>query len=399
MANESGDVVLVTGGSGFIGQHIIRLLFENKSELNIREIRSVDLKTYKNTIDDEQRDLRTFVGDLCEPESVVDAFKGADSVFHCAGMMSLQFPPNYGKLNRNNIEGTQSVVDLCVKHNVKHLVYTSCGSVCFVPFKGTHTAVIINQTETKAPTPVYKDQDHMEFDRQFILRGYSSSKLRAEQIVLAAHGRALSNGNGTLVTTAIRPPLTYGEGDNFFVTDMLKYLSSHSFVYPRIAGVGGKQQLCYAGNVAWGHICAYKSLKSAPRAIGGLPVFITDETSIADTSRFLQKIGASSEKFKVRQSSWYIPRAIFQFFAMLLELLIIVLEPVKKITMKYSLRALCAYASSMIFFNRLRAAIHIDYVPLIEEQTAIKKSVQWYIKWYEQNIPQRNGGGAKRKNH
>lgn len=53
MASETGEIVLVTGGSGFIGQHILKQLFKNKDELNIKEIRSVDLMTYKNRIDGE----------------------------------------------------------------------------------------------------------------------------------------------------------------------------------------------------------------------------------------------------------------------------------------------------------------------------------------------------------
>lgn len=53
---------------------------------------------------------------------------------------------------------------------------------------------------------------------------------------------------GYLVTTALRPPLTYGEGDNHFMPSVLKYLANHGYQYPRIAGAGGKQQLVYAGN-------------------------------------------------------------------------------------------------------------------------------------------------------
>ena len=48
--NATGVVVLVTGGSGFIGQHIIKQLLENRDSLGIREIRSVDIVPYKNRI-------------------------------------------------------------------------------------------------------------------------------------------------------------------------------------------------------------------------------------------------------------------------------------------------------------------------------------------------------------
>ena len=44
----SGDVVLVTGGSGFLGQHIVKLLQERASD--VREIRVFDKKPYQNKL-------------------------------------------------------------------------------------------------------------------------------------------------------------------------------------------------------------------------------------------------------------------------------------------------------------------------------------------------------------
>lgn len=49
-------------------------------------------------------------------------------------------------------------------------------------------ALVINQTESKAKTP--------STDSGFLIPGYSSSKLRAEKIVLAAYGATLGNHVG-----------------------------------------------------------------------------------------------------------------------------------------------------------------------------------------------------------
>lgn len=148
-----------------------------------------------------------------------------------------------------NFTGTRAVVELCVEHNIKRLIYTSCASVCMVPFKGHSTfTLVINQTESKAPTPKYDAQNPNDFDKNFLIPGYSSSKLRAETIVLNSNGATLKNQKDYLVTAAIRPPLTYGEADERFVPTVLQYLSKRNYSYPRIAGPGGKQQISYAGN-------------------------------------------------------------------------------------------------------------------------------------------------------
>lgn len=117
-----------------------------------------------------------------------------------------------------------------------------------VPFKGHSTfAMVINQTESKATTPKYDAQNPNNFDGRFLITGYSSSKLRAETIVLNSNGALLYNQKGYLTTTAIRPPLTYGEGDQHFLPKILTYLRQRDYTYPRIAGAGGKQQIAYAG--------------------------------------------------------------------------------------------------------------------------------------------------------
>ncbi|EDW25682.1 GL12862 [Drosophila persimilis] len=59
----AGDVVLVTGGSGFLGQHLIKQLLERRKELGIREVRSLDIVPYKNNIGHPETSiLRTFCG-------------------------------------------------------------------------------------------------------------------------------------------------------------------------------------------------------------------------------------------------------------------------------------------------------------------------------------------------
>ncbi|EDX10820.1 3 beta-hydroxysteroid dehydrogenase/Delta 5--_4-isomerase [Drosophila simulans] len=387
MGNKSGEVLLVTGGSGFLGQHLIKQLLERKEELGIKEIRSLDIVPYKNNIGHEESSLlRTYVADIGgDLEALSPIFKGVDGVFHCAASVKIEYPPNYEELERVNVNGTLAVVDLCIQNNVKRLVYTSCTSVCFVPFKGRSTfSAVINSTESKTDTPTLDSSTLWEQDNQFLIPGYASSKLRAENIVLNSNGAPLNNQKEYLATSAIRAPLTYGECDSHFITEIFDFLSTRGWVFPRIAGVGGKQQLVYAGNVAWGHICAYKALKVSDKAVNGLPVFVTDDTGINDVSRFVQKMAVLGERFKVKTSWWYVPHFLFFFLAFLLEVLVRVAYPYTKYRLRYSLRAIASYTSSMLMYNRLRASIHMDYMPLFDPDASAERSAKWYATWWDQ---------------
>lgn len=78
---------------------------------------------------------------------------------------------------------------MCIKHNIRRLVYTSTSTVTLMPYMGRATfSLIINQTESKAKTP--------SVDNGFLIPGYPSSKLRAENIILGAYGATLANGVG-----------------------------------------------------------------------------------------------------------------------------------------------------------------------------------------------------------
>lgn len=186
-----------------------------------------------------------------------------------------------------------------------------------------------------------------------------------------------------LATSAVRAPLTYGECDSHFVTKVFDYLSKRNWTFPRIAGVGGKQQLVYAGNVAWGHLCAYKALKVSTKAVNGLPVFVTDDTGINDVSRFLQKMALMGERFKVKTSWWYLPHFLFFFLAFLLEVVVRIAYPYTKYRLPYSPRAIASYTSSMLMYNRLRASIHMDYMPLYDPDVSAERSAKWYANWWD----------------
>lgn len=135
--------------------------------------------------------------------------------------------------------------------------------------------------------------------------------------------------------------------------------------------------------MAHAHVLAKQSLKANPKSIAGLPVFITDDTPIEDTARFCQRLSRHTKSFNIRPSSLYIPSLFAYMLAVVLELILSTLNKLFGLTVPFQPRAIVAYGGSLLLFSRLRAELHMDYVPMYNEETCLSNSVKWYSQWYD----------------
>jgi len=113
--------VLVTGGSGFIGGALLERLVADG-----REVRAIG-RTNDAMATVAARGARAVRGDVLGLESLVEAMRGCDVVFHAAGvnLICVRDPkPMY----RANIEGSGNVVRAAVATGVRRMVYTSSAS-------------------------------------------------------------------------------------------------------------------------------------------------------------------------------------------------------------------------------------------------------------------------------
>jgi nucleoside-diphosphate-sugar epimerase len=184
---------LVTGGGGFLGQAIVRLLRARHDD-----VRSFSRNPYPEL---QALEVEHLCGQLSDPDAVLRAVDGCDIVYHVAALAGIW--GRYEDFYATNVEGTVNVIEACRQCRVNRLVYTSSPSVIF---DGTD----MEGVDESVPYP----QQYKAY--------YPQTKAKAEQLVLQANGHDLA-------TVALRPHLIWGPGDNHLV--------------PRILERGAKNQL------------------------------------------------------------------------------------------------------------------------------------------------------------
>lgn len=111
-------MILVTGGTGLVGSHLIQqLVQEGKS------VRAL----YRNVIPETLAGLNGVEwvkGDILDTGALWEAMETVDQVYHCAAIVSFH-PSQKILLNKTNIEGTANVVNACISQGVQKLLFVS----------------------------------------------------------------------------------------------------------------------------------------------------------------------------------------------------------------------------------------------------------------------------------
>ena len=124
-------MILVTGATGFVGSELICLLVKKK--LNVvglyrneiqknKTIHIIKSRLKKNT--EKLKKIKWIKANLKDFSSLENAFFGIKKVYHCAALVSMAFK-DQKRLLKINQEGTSHIVNLCLKNNIKKLVYVS----------------------------------------------------------------------------------------------------------------------------------------------------------------------------------------------------------------------------------------------------------------------------------
>ena len=122
--------VLVTGGAGFIGSHIIRLLLEDGHHVSVLD----NLKNGHR--EDLDKRARLTIGDMTDPQKTYISLKNIDAVIHLAGLIvvpdSVKDPILYCQ---NNVLGTVNLLEQMRKADVRKIIFSSSACVYGTPDK------------------------------------------------------------------------------------------------------------------------------------------------------------------------------------------------------------------------------------------------------------------------
>jgi dTDP-glucose 4,6-dehydratase len=183
MSDLNKTRVLVTGAGGFIGSHLTEQLVESGAE--VRALVHYNALGKWGWLDDSSvaKHIEVMTGDITDRDSVREAVKGRQIVFHLAALIAIpysyQVPSSYV---RTNIEGTINILQAARDEGVERIIQTSTSEV-------------------------YGTAQYVPIDEKHPLTGqspYAASKIGADKMAEAFH-RSFG-----LPTVTVRPFNTFG---------------------------------------------------------------------------------------------------------------------------------------------------------------------------------------------
>ena len=159
---------LVTGGTGFVGSHVARLLVERGE--TVRALARPNSRK-DNLAALNSRLLEIVPGNLTDPASLRNALRGCDTLYHIAADYRL-WAKDPQELYRANVEGTRDLLQAALDAGVGKVVYTSTVGALGVPHDGSPGTETTPVTES-AMIGHYKRSKFLaeEEARSFVAKG------------------------------------------------------------------------------------------------------------------------------------------------------------------------------------------------------------------------------------
>ncbi|KAH7123915.1 3-beta hydroxysteroid dehydrogenase/isomerase family-domain-containing protein [Dendryphion nanum] len=348
--------VLVVGGCGFLGGHIVSLIVERhpKTQVSVLDLRTSSNRHTSSTVSYHDGDI----SDLAGTTSIFEKVK-PDVVIHTAT------PGFWSKkeiLDKVNVEGTNNLLKAAQDTGVKAFLFTSSASVVVSP-----KYELVNADET---WPLVTGKDQPEY--------YTTTKAYAETAVLRANRTP-----STFLTCALRPAGIFGDGDVTTIPNMVTAFRKGQTKFQ----VGNNENLfdfTYVGNVAHAHLLAVQALLHSHKILPTIPL----DTERVDGEAFFITNGQPTYFWDFARAVWYeagdrtplnkvwvLSEDVAWFIGLVMENIFWVLGRAPNLD-----RVKVRYSCMTKYHNIEKARGRLGYEPIVDLHEGIKRGVRHYLE-------------------
>ena len=255
-----GKRAMVTGAGGFIGSHLSEHLVQ--SGASVRALVHYNALGSSGWLDDSpmSKNIEIVAGDICDRDSVRQAAKGIEVIFHLAALIAIPYsyrsPTSYV---RTNIEGTLNVLQAAKEAQIECLIHTSTSEV-------------------------YGTAQYVPIDESHPLQGqspYSASKIGADKLVEAFYR------SYDLPVVTVRPFNTFGprQSNRAIIPTIITQCLNDQVI--KLGNIEPTRDLNYVANTVKGFLFA----ASTPECLGRtINLGSGREISIGNLAKLISKL-------------------------------------------------------------------------------------------------------------
>ncbi|XP_063285556.1 putative short-chain dehydrogenase/reductase family 42E member 2 [Pelobates fuscus] len=310
---------LITGGAGYLGHNLGCTLIKLGVSVVLFDVHEPEWEIPTGAV---------FVkSDIRDCDSLYKASEGVDCVFHVASIGMSGVHQQW--IESINIGGTKVVIDVCIQRSIPSLIYTSSVNVAF-----SGNCIVDGDEETVPYIQLDKHTDH-----------YSRTKTIADQMILAANGSVLKDGN-TLHTCVLRPPGIYGPDERRHLPRLAVNIERRLLCF-KFGSNSTKMNWIHLCNLIEAHILAAKGLTSSKEFIAsGKAYYIHDgeNVNLFDWLHPLfEKLGLNDPWIKIPSSLVYTAAYLSEYMQIALSPIfhlnpLLTTSEVKKIAVTHTFR-------------------------------------------------------------
>ncbi|MFB4249796.1 NAD-dependent epimerase/dehydratase family protein [Pseudomonas idahonensis] len=289
----STERILVTGGAGFIGSHLVDALLAKGYGVRVLD----DLSTGKvSNLPMDNPQLQLVVGDVADAAALAEAMHGCGAVVHLAAVASVQASvEDPVRTHQSNFIGTLRVCEAMVAAGIRRVVFASSAAVYGNNGEGTP----INEDTPKSPlTPYAADKLASEYYLDFYRRQHGLEPVILRFFNIFGPRQDPSSPYSGVISIfserakRARPITVFGDGgqtrDFVYVEDLVKIL---------VQGLEHPAPAADATNVGLSGVTTLNDLIAALEQISGQPLNVSHGAarsgdirhSKADNRRLLER--------------------------------------------------------------------------------------------------------------